>query len=68
MVLATSSTEATASRTASSPMVSLTTRVTERILFVSSSRSRTSAIAGSIVVRPPEGDSGARKPRISPMS
>ena len=59
MVLAISSTEATPSSPASSAIVSFTTRVTERILFVSSSRLRTSSIAGSTMVRPPPGPAGA---------
>ena len=48
-------------------MQSFTTRVTERIFAVSSSRLRTSSIAGSITVRPPDGDCGASASRTAPM-
>ena len=66
-MLAISRIEATQSRTASSAIVSFTTRVAERILLVSSSRLRTSSIAGSITVRPPDGESGASALRIFVM-
>ena len=67
-MLAISSIDATPSRPASSAIVIFTTFVTARILFVSSSRLRTSSIAGSTTVRPPPAASGARASRILPMS
>ena len=66
-MLAISSTEAIISRPASSAVVSFTARVTERILFVSSSRLVTSSIAGSITVRPPPGATGDSALRTLPM-
>ena len=63
IVLAISSTEAITSRPASSAVVSFTARVTERILFVSSSRLVTSSIAGSVTARSPPGPTGASASR-----
>ena len=67
-MLAISSIEATPSSASSSAIVIFTTRVTERILFVSSSRLRTSSIAGSTTVRPPPGACGASASLSLPMS
>ena len=58
IVLETSRTLATMSRTASRPVVSFTTRVATRIFCVSSLEFLTVSIAGSIVVRPPPGALG----------
>ena len=66
-MLAISSIEAVTSRIASSAIVSFTTRVTDRILAVSSSRLRTSSIDGSTTERPPDGERGASASRIWPM-
>ena len=67
IVLAISRIEAITSRPASSAVVSFTTRVTERILSVSSSRLLTSSIAGSMTVRPPPAPTGASASRSAPM-
>ena len=66
IVLAISRIEATPSRPASSAIVSFTTRVTERILFVSSSRLRTSSIAGSTTVRAARGR--LRRERVAELA
>ena len=63
IVFETSRTDATTSRTASRPVVSFTTRVATRILFVSSLRFLTASIDGSIAVRPPPGADGASASR-----
>ena len=68
IVFAISRIDATPSRTANSAIVIFTTRVTERILFVSSSRLRTSSIAGSTTVRAPDGACGASASRSLAMS
>ena len=63
IVLDTSRTLATMSRTASRPVVSFTTRVATRIFCVSSLEFLTVSIDGSIVVRPPPGAMGASASR-----
>jgi hypothetical protein len=63
MVFETSRTLATTSSTASSPVVSFTTRVATRMRSVSSREFFTVSIAGSTVVRPPPGAAGASASR-----